>query len=470
MTNSKISLLGLPKIPKISPGDDIAETIVDSLRKENLGLENGDVLVIAQSIVSKSIGAIVNLENVHAGEEALNIYKKMEPLILKEGIPKKTPQLIQLILDESKKVIKAEHVLIVETKFGFICANAGIDKSNVDGENNVTLLPKDPDAEAEKIRYKLKNLTGKDVAIIISDSFGRPFRRGSVGIAVGISGISALLDMRGKKDLYGKILQSTIVGQVDNLTSAAQLIMGEANEGFPIILIRGYNFKFEENTTIKEIIRSKETDVFRQVEEKELLPRILKSRRSYKLPFSSKIPEINDVRECISLARWAPSAHNAQHWRYIILSKGETREKLIFEMNAKFREDLTRDGRSDNFIEQKMKKTRTQFLEAPYLILLCLDESKLELYSDKKRTKNEYFLGVQSIGASAAYFLLALEVNSLAACWYSAPLFAKEIIRECLNLPDSFSPMAFFTVGYASERVKAPTRKNLKEVIYKIGD
>ena len=470
MINSKISLFGLPKIPKISPEDDIAEIIMNSLKIGNLGLENGDILVIAQSIVSKSIGAIVNLDAVHVGEEALNIYKKMEPLILKEGIPKKTPQLIQLILDESKKVIKAEHVLIVETKFGFICANAGIDKSNVEGENNVTLLPKDPDVEAEKIRKRLKNLAGKDVAIIISDSFGRPFRRGSIGVAVGISGISALLDMRGERDLYGKTLQSTIVGQVDNLTSAAQLIMGEASEGLPVILIRGYNFKFEENSTIKEIIRPKETDVFRPVEEKELLFRILKSRRSYKLPFSSKIPEIEEIIECIALARWAPSAHNAQQWRYIILNKDKTRENLIFEMNAKLREDLMRDGRSEDFIEQKMKKTRIQFLEAPYLILLCLDESKLELYSDKKRTQNEYVLGVQSIGASAAYFLLALEVNSLAACWYSAPLFAKDVIKDCLNLPDSFSPMAFFTVGYASEKVKAPNRKDLKEVLYKIGD
>ena len=138
-------------------------------------------------------------------------------------------------------------------------------------------------------------------------------------------------------------------------------------------------------------------------------------------------------------------------------------------MNAKLREESMRDGRSEDFIVQKMKKTRMQFLDAPYLILLCLDENDLELYSDKKRTKNEYILGVQSIGASAAYFLLALEVNSLAGCWYSAPLFAREILRDSLNLPDSYHPMAFFTVGYASEKVKAPPRKNLKDIIDEIG-
>ena len=470
MVKSEISLIGLPNIPKIIPGDNLAHIIVDSVKQEKLALENGDILVIAQSIVSKSIGSIINLNNVQVGEHAMDVYKKMEPLILREGIPKKTPELVQLILDESKEILKAEHVLIVETKFGFICANAGIDKSNVEGSENVTLLPEHPDEEAKKIRKDLQNLTEKDVAIIISDSFGRPFRRGAVGVAIGISGISAILDKRGEKDLYGKMLQSTIVGQVDNLTSAAQLIMGEANEGLPIILIRGYKFDFDEETSIREIFRPKETDVFRMISEKDLFFKVLRSRRSYKLQFSSKIPEIEIIRDCISLAQWAPSAHNAQHWRYVILDKSPIRENLILEMNSKLREDLSRDGKSEEFIAQKITKTKRNFLEAPYLIILCLDEKELEPYSDEERTKNEYILGIQSIGASATYFLLALEVNSLAACWYSAPLFAREVIKKNINLPKTFNPMAFFTVGYALEKVEPPSRKNIGDVIYKLGE
>jgi coenzyme F420-0:L-glutamate ligase/coenzyme F420-1:gamma-L-glutamate ligase len=470
MVKSEISLIGLPNIPKIIPGDNLAHIIVNSLKQEKLALDNGDILVIAQSIVSKSIGSIINLNDVQVGERAMDVYKKMEPLILREGIPKKSPELVQLILDESIEILKAEHVLIVETKHGFVCANAGIDKSNVEGSENVTLLPKHPDEEAKKIRNALKNLTRKDVAIIISDSFGRPFRRGAVGVAIGISGISAILDKRGEKDLYGKTLQSTIVGQVDNLTSAAQLIMGEADEGFPIILIKGYKFDFDENASIKEILRPKETDVFRSVSEKDLFFRVLRSRRSYKLQFSSKIPEIEVIRDCIALAQWAPSAHNAQHWRYIILDKSPIRENLILEMNSKLREDLSRDGRSEDFIAQKIKKTKRNFLDAPYLIILCLDEKELETYSDKERSKNEYILGIQSIGALASYFLLALEVNSLAACWYSAPLFTREIVTKNLNLPNSFNPMAFFTVGYALEKVKAPIRKSIEDVIYKLGE
>jgi coenzyme F420-0:L-glutamate ligase/coenzyme F420-1:gamma-L-glutamate ligase len=470
MVKSEILLVGLPNIPKIIPGDNLAQIIVDSLKQKKSTLENGDILVIAQSIVSKSIGSIINLNDVQVGEQAMNVYKKMEPLILREGIPKKTPQLVQLILDESKEILKAEHVLIVETNYGFICANAGIDKSNVEGSENVTLLPDHPDEEAEKIRKRLKELTGKKVAVIISDSFGRPFRRGSIGVAVGISGISAILDMRGEKDLYGKTLQSTIVGQVDNLTSAAQLIMGEANEGLPIILIRGYKFDFDEKASIKEIFRPKETDLFRMISEKDLFFKVLRARRSYKLQFSSKIPEREIIKDCIALAQWAPSAHNAQHWRYVILDKNSIRESLILDMNSKLREDLSRDGRSEEYIAQKISKTKRNFLEAPYLIILCLDEKELDIYHDKERIKNEFILGIQSIGASASYFLLALEVNSLAACWYSAPLFAREIVKRNLNLPKSFKPMAFFTVGYALEKAKPTTRKDIENVIYKIGE
>jgi coenzyme F420-0:L-glutamate ligase/coenzyme F420-1:gamma-L-glutamate ligase len=206
------------------------------------------------------------------------------------------------------------------------------------------------------------------------------------------------------------------------------------------------------------------------ISEKDLFFRVLKSRRSYKLQFSSNIPEMGIIRDCIALAQWAPSAHNAQHWRYIILDKNPVRKKLILEMNSKLRDDLSRDGRSEDFIKQKIRKTKRNFLEAPYLIILCLDETDLESYSDKERTKNELTLGIQSIGASASYFLLALEISSLAACWHSAPLFAQEVVKKNLNLPKSFNPMAFFTVGYALEKAKPTTRKSIEDVIYKIGE
>lgn len=463
---NRIELIGLRNIPLIKEGDDISQYIIDAANESEISLKDGDILLIAQIIISKSLGLIKRLGNINASEKANRIYEKLKKKAEENNLPQKEPELIQAILDESKKIIKSEHVLITETKHGFICADAGIDKSNVGVSDLISFLPKNPDKEAEKIRKTLENKINKQIAVIITDSFGRPFRVGSVGVAIGISGISALLDKRGYKDLYNKELKSTIIGQVDNLACAAQLIMGESNEGFPVVLIRGYDVDIIEDVSINSILREKEKDIFRKTDER-IINEILKSRRSYKLSFQDRSVSFDIIKHCIDIARWAPSAHNGQFWRYIILKKG-SRKKLIDKMNQKLRKDLEKDNRSPQFIEKKIKKTRKSFLKAPILILLCLDRSDLEKYPDEKRTYNEYLLGVQSISASAIYFLLAAESKGLAASWYCAPLFAKEIVKKVLNLPQKFDPMAFFAMGYPKEIQKTPKRKSLDNIIYKI--
>ncbi|MFX1288552.1 MAG: coenzyme F420-0:L-glutamate ligase [Promethearchaeota archaeon] len=466
--NKNVNLIGIENIPFIKNGDDLPSIIYDALKNSNISLENGDILVIAQSIVSKSLGRIKNLNDVKPTQEAFDIYEKMTPLTKKCGLPIKAPELIQTILDESKKVLKVEHVMIVETNHGFVCANAGIDQSNVGGKDLITLLPLDSDKEAKKIRDSLQNLTGKKIAIIISDSFGRAFRIGAVGVALGVSGLSPILDKRGNKDLFGKELQSTIIGQIDNLASSAQLVMGEADEGLPVVIIRGYNFEIDESATINKILREKEVDLFREENFSERFENILRSRRSYKFRFSDRKVKKSLIEESIELARWAPSAHNGQFWRYIIMEQGNSREKLITNMNMKLKDDLHRDGRSEDFIQRKIEKTKANFLNCPYLILLCLDTKELEKYSDNEREKNEYIMGVQSVSASATYLLLAFEIKGLVACWYCAPLFAKDIIKDTLNLPNSYVPMAFFTVGYSIKEASIPKRKDLKDIIFRV--
>jgi coenzyme F420-0:L-glutamate ligase/coenzyme F420-1:gamma-L-glutamate ligase len=392
----------------------------------------------------------------------------MAPLIRKNNLPDKSPELIQAILDESISVLKAEHVMIVETNHGFICANAGIDKSNIGKGDVISLLPIDSDKEAEKIRISLENFTKKKIAVLISDSFGRSFRLGAVGVAIGVSGISPILDKRGSKDLYGKQLLSTIVGQIDNLSSAAQLIMGEADEGLPVIIIRGYKYSMMEKSSINKILRKSELDLFKEKTIDRNFETILKSRRSYKSDFNNKEISIKMIEDCIDMARWAPSAHNGQFWRYIIIEKGKIRESLIKKMNSKLKEDLMSEGKSDAYVFKKINKTRNQFLNSPYLILLCMDTHDLETYSDTIRDFNEYIMGVQSVSASATYLLLALENKGLSACWYCAPLFAKKIIMEVLKLPSSFEPMAFFTVGYSTKTTQKPYRKELNDIIFRI--
>lgn len=464
----ELRVIGLEGMPIIKPGDDLPIIILEALKKNGLSLESRDILVISQTIVSKSNGLIMNLRNIKPSERAIEIYNRITPKAKEKGIPIKRPELIQIILDESKEVIKAEHVLIVETKHGFVCANAGVDKSNVEGEDNVTLLPENSDEDAEKIRKTFKKLTKKDVAVIVSDSFGRPFREGAVGTAIGVSGINSLLDFRGKKDLFGYTLQSKIVGHVDSLASAAQLVSGESNEGIPVVLIRGYKFKLTENASIKTILRKKDNELFIETNKKEKFYEILKNRRSYKLEFDSKLLDTKIIEECVDVSRWAPSAHNGQFWRYMIIEKGKFREDLINKINEKWKGDLTNDGKTQAYIKDKIATTRRKFMEAPYLILTCLDTANLEQYSDSERSQNEYIMGVQSVSASITYLLLAFEINQLAACWYCAPLFAKDIVKSVLHLPDSFVPMAFISVGHSLNTPSAPPRKTLEEIVFNL--
>jgi len=267
LESKNLVIIGLKGLPKIKKGDNIAKLVVDLIKSSKTTLESKDILVIAQSIVSKSIGRIRDLSEITPSGEAIELYQQIKAKAEKLGIPVKSPELIQAILDESKKIIKVEHVLIVETKnHGFICANAGIDQSNVEGQNIVTLLPEKPDHEAQKIRNELKELTNLEIAVIISDSFGRPFRIGSTGVAIGIAGMNPILDQRGFKDLYGYTLQTTIIGHADNLVSAAQIVMGESNEGIPVVIIRGYDYEIEENASIVPILREPNLDLFRSEE------------------------------------------------------------------------------------------------------------------------------------------------------------------------------------------------------------
>jgi len=254
MKSNVIEILPVKIAHNIQSGERIQETIINAIFKENFGIENGDVLVIAQKIISKSEGRLVSLDTITPSEKSIQI----------GNVTKKDPRLIEIILNESKKIIRmSERILIVETKHGFICANAGIDKSNVDdNEKKVLLLPKNPDRSANKIRLEIKKKTKKDVAVIISDTFGRPFRIGQVNVAIGISGINPIKSYIGTKDIFGKNLYVTEIAVADELCSAAELVM-EKIAMVPVVIIRGYKYK-KGNNKIHEIIRDSKRDLFRR--------------------------------------------------------------------------------------------------------------------------------------------------------------------------------------------------------------
>src|SRR6266478_1540505 len=246
-----LRLFRLKELPEIHAGDDLSEQIANAARKARIRFENGDILVIAQKIVSKAEGAVVQLQSVVPSPQAQAIAERQ----------KKDPRLVEVILRESTRLVRTDPVLIAETRHGFVCANAGVDHSNVPGDDVVTLLPHDPDQSAQKIAAALRKRTRKRVAIIISDTFGRPWRLGLTNVAIGASGAPVLRDLRGTPDRHGKPLAATILAVADELAAAAGLLMGKS-EGFPVVLIRGYRFRPSSDPATR-IIRPANEDLFR---------------------------------------------------------------------------------------------------------------------------------------------------------------------------------------------------------------
>lgn len=249
-----LTLTPLEGLPLIQPGDDLPALILRAVQQNNFVLRDGDILVLAQKIVSKAEGRLVKLNSVSPTEEAKHLALKTE----------KDPRLVQLILNESNEVLRAQPgLLIVEHRLGFVCANAGIDRSNIEDSSEVALLlPENPDASAQEIRTRLEKESAKRLAVLIIDSHGRAWRQGVLGLAIGLSGMPALVDLRGQPDLFGRELLVSTVGAADELAAAASLVMGQAAESSPVIHARGFPFALREGK-LSELLRPRDKDAFR---------------------------------------------------------------------------------------------------------------------------------------------------------------------------------------------------------------
>ena len=253
-----LSLTPLPGIRLVQPGDDLGPIVLAALQCAAISLQDGDILVFAQKVVSKCEGRLVNLVEITPSARASELAAQID----------KDARLIELILRESNAVLRTRPgTIIVEHRRGFVCANAGIDHSNVAGEGNgleewVLLLPEDPDVSATRLRSQLEAASGVRLGVLVIDSHGRAWRLGTVGVAIGISGLPGLVDLRGKSDLFGYKLRITQVGVADELAAAASLMMGQADEGTPVIHVRGFPYPLRE-AALSELIRPEEQDLFR---------------------------------------------------------------------------------------------------------------------------------------------------------------------------------------------------------------
>jgi coenzyme F420-0:L-glutamate ligase/coenzyme F420-1:gamma-L-glutamate ligase len=249
---SEVRIIGLHGLPDVTPGTDLGEVIATAAQAQGLTFAHGDILVVTQKIVSKAEGQLVDLHSVTPSAFAVQVATLQE----------KNPQVVEVVLRESRRVVKmAQRTIIAETHHGFVCAHAGVDESNVAGEGTVALLPVDADASARRLRHDLRARTGVELGIVISDTFGRPWREGLVNVAIGVAGLEPLKDYRGLPDTEGRILKVTTLAVADELASAAELVMGKLDR-VPVALIRGYAYTPGEGTAA-QLVRAPERDLFR---------------------------------------------------------------------------------------------------------------------------------------------------------------------------------------------------------------
>jgi len=248
-----IQVLPVKGLPMIKNGDNLAQVICRAAENQGTLLQDGDVIVVTHVFVSKAEGQVYNLDEIVPSEFAKAIAKRLD----------KDPALVEVILQESRAIRRmGRGRLIAETKHGFVCANAGVDQSNVSGGRIVAALPKNPDRSARNIRKGIKKLIGKDVAVIISDTHGRPFRMGEINIAIGVAGINPIRDRRGETDLFGYVMRVKQTAIADELASAAELVIGQTSEGIPVAIVRGYPYPRSEKASAKMLIRTRRNDLF----------------------------------------------------------------------------------------------------------------------------------------------------------------------------------------------------------------
>ena len=248
-----IQIIGLEGLPIIKEEDDLAELICSNAKKRGIRIEDSDAIVITHIVVSRAEGNVVNLATIEPSEFAKSLGQRLN----------KDPAVVEVVLRQSKSIVRMGNGnIITETKHGFVCANAGVDRSNVPGERNVVLLPVNPDRSAQRVRRKIRKITGKDVAVIISDTNGRPLRDGQINVAIGVAGIEPIRSRIGEKDLFGYVLRVKRIAIADELASAAELVIGQADEGVPVAIIRGYVYPKSEKARANRLIMPRKKDLF----------------------------------------------------------------------------------------------------------------------------------------------------------------------------------------------------------------